>query len=611
MHATPALAPAQSPAAPQYASSVDGSTHAPPHATSGGAHEASHAPWVQISPAPQLAPASLPVQSPLAPQWSRSVSGSTHVPPHATSPLWHDSSHRPAPLQISPAAHATPASLPVQSPLAPQWSRSVSGSMHVPSHAKSPLWHDSSHRPAPLQISPAAHATPASLPVQSPLAPQWSRSVSGSTHVPPHATSPLWHDSSHRPAPLQISPAAHATPASLPVQSPLAPQWSRSVSGSTHVPPHATSPLWHDSSHRPAPLQISPAAHATPASLPVQSPLAPQWSRSVSGSTHVPPHATSPLWHDSSHRPAPLQISPAAHATPASLPVQSPLAPQWSRSVSGSTHVPPHATSPLWHDSSHRPAPLQISPSAHASPASLPSQSPLAPQWSRSVSGSMHVPSHATSPLWHDSSHRPAPLQISPSAHATPASLPVQSPLAPQWSRSVSGSMHVLSHATSPLWHDSSHRPAPLQISPAAHVTPASLPVQSPLAPQWSRSVSGSMHVPSHATSPRWHDTAHSPAPSQSCPSSQETSHAPQWAASVARSAHTSPHNVCPVPHRGAPPLVSPGESLEQAARKKVRPRRKKIRTWGMVNLDGEPRLRRSNQGRNGRFRWTRTRDST
>jgi hypothetical protein len=65
----------------------------------------------------------------------------------------------------------------------------------------SPDWQESSQSPAPLQISPSAHAVPHT--------PQFALSVSVSTHVPLQSVRPVWQLNSHTPAPLQISPSAH------------------------------------------------------------------------------------------------------------------------------------------------------------------------------------------------------------------------------------------------------------------------------------------------------------------------------------------------------------------------------------------------------------------
>lgn len=78
------------------------------------------------------------------------------------------------------------------------------------------------HAPA-LHTSPAAQATPAFAPRQSPEAPQKRGDVAGSTHCPPQDTSPEAQLAPQAP-PLQTSPLGHVVPALAPVQSPEAPQ---------------------------------------------------------------------------------------------------------------------------------------------------------------------------------------------------------------------------------------------------------------------------------------------------------------------------------------------------------------------------------------------------
>jgi hypothetical protein len=155
-----------------------------------------------------------------------------------------------------------------------------------------------------------------------------------------------------------------------------------------------------------------------------------------------------------------------------------------------------HSIIPSWQESSHAPAPLQMNPSSQAVPSSDPEQSPEAPQYERSVKGSMQVPLHSISPFWHESSHVPAPLQMNPSWQVTPSLAPEQSPEAPQCVRSVRGSMHFPSQFINPDWQDSSHVPAPLQINPSSQAVPAFSSSQLPEAPQYVRSVRGSMQAP-------------------------------------------------------------------------------------------------------------------
>jgi hypothetical protein len=176
-----------------------------------------------------------------------------------------------------------------------------------------------------LQTWPVAHAAPPTPPpVPHPtVAPQWPRSLDGSTHAPPQFTCEPGHETEHAPA-LQTCPVAHAVPAAPPLtpHPVVAPQWVRSLAGSTHLPAQFTCPPGHDTEHVP-PLQTSPTAHVIPAFAPRQSALAPQNFRSVTGSTQVPPQLSCVPGQDTAHVPA-LQTCPLAHAAPAAPP----LAPQ-------------------------------------------------------------------------------------------------------------------------------------------------------------------------------------------------------------------------------------------------------------------------------------------
>jgi hypothetical protein len=80
------------------------------------------------------------------------------------------------------------------------------------------------------------------------------------------------------------------------VQSPVAPQYTGSVRGLTHVLLQSMRPAWHVSRQLP-PLQMYPALQMLPELAPWQFDVAPQNRLFVFGSTHVPPHARRPGEH--------------------------------------------------------------------------------------------------------------------------------------------------------------------------------------------------------------------------------------------------------------------------------------------------------------------------
>ena len=163
------------------------------------------------------------------------------------------------------------------------------------------------------------------------MAPQWALLVAGSTQVPPQSTRPAWQV---RPqVPLEHTfPAAQTAPALPPWQSPVAPQWALLVDGSTQVPPQLTRPAWQV---RPqVPLEHTfPAAQTAPALPPWQSPVAPQWTLLVAGSTQAPPQSTRPAWQVRPQVPT-RHICPATQTTAQS--------PQWAGSFVRSLHRFPH-----------------------------------------------------------------------------------------------------------------------------------------------------------------------------------------------------------------------------------------------------------------------------
>lgn len=177
----------------------------------------------------QIAP---PVQSADAPQRFRSVEVSTQRPPQAMSPprqVVAAEPHAPA-LQTSPAPHVAP---PVQSAAAPQCAGSFLASTQLPAQTANPAGHESAQVPA-AHTAPAAQSTP-SLHV---VAPQRLRSIEGSTHRPPHASWPAGHSTRHVP-PVQTCPESHHLP---PVQSDAIPHAQEVVCGSMHQFQHMTCP---------------------------------------------------------------------------------------------------------------------------------------------------------------------------------------------------------------------------------------------------------------------------------------------------------------------------------------------------------------------------------
>jgi hypothetical protein len=312
--------------APQLFTSVCGSTQNAPQFVSPDGQLYWHAPPVQICPERQTL-AQLP-------QLARSVVRFTQVPLQAVRPLWQLS-------EQTPLEHTSPAGQTVEQ--LPQWVLSVSRLAQVELHAVSPVGQLTEQTPAE-QTSPEPQAEPAVTPVHAPEAPQYARSVIGSTQAPLQSTRPLWQLSVQAPL-VQTSPAPQAVPAAVPVHTPDAPQCARSVAGSTQEPPQFTCALWQLTAQAPL-LQTSPDAQAVPALEPVHAPDAPQCRRSLFGSTQVPLQATIPLAQLSAQEP-PLQTSPEAQVVPAFVPEQSPAAPQCDRSVIGSTHAPPQRALPL------------------------------------------------------------------------------------------------------------------------------------------------------------------------------------------------------------------------------------------------------------------------
>jgi hypothetical protein len=231
------------------------------------------------------------------------VSGSTQLAPQRTSPAGHAAGVQAPFAHTSLAAQAAP---PVQSAAAPQWAGSTRGSTQLAPHVARPGAQESAQLP-PEHTWPAPHVTP----VVQLVAPHHARSVDGSTHLPPQASWPAGHDSWQTPA-TQTCPPAQIVPAVAPLHPAPAPQKLRSVSGSTHLPPHASWPAGH-----PAPLQLPlaqvwPAPHTAP---PAHVADTPQWFGSTIGSTHAPPHVARFGAQESAQLP-PEQTWPAPHRRP-------------------------------------------------------------------------------------------------------------------------------------------------------------------------------------------------------------------------------------------------------------------------------------------------------
>jgi hypothetical protein len=182
--AVPALEPEQAPLAPQWVASVRGSTHALPQTSRPDWQVSAHAPFVHTWPTVHAVPALAPEQSPLAPQWVASVRGFTHVPPHTRRPAWQGRAHAPF-VHTWPTVHAVPALAPVQSPLAPQWVGLVRGSTQAPLQARRPDWQVEMHAPFE-QCIPTSQELP--------QAPQLRLSIFSSTQTPPQVRNPPSHE---------------------------------------------------------------------------------------------------------------------------------------------------------------------------------------------------------------------------------------------------------------------------------------------------------------------------------------------------------------------------------------------------------------------------------
>jgi hypothetical protein len=559
------------PQAPQLALSVLLSLHTPLQFTCVPGHETEQTPALQTLPLAQLVPAvPLPTPQPaVAPQCVRSVAGSTHTPPQFTCPPGHETEHTLA-LHTLPLAQVAPALPPVmpQPAVAPQWVRSVTGSTQTPPQFTCPPGHDTEHAPE-LHTLPLAQLVPA-LPTPSPqpvVAPQCVRSLEGSTQTPPQLTCVPGHETEQRPE-LQTFPLAQVAPA-VPPERPqpvVAPQCVRSLVGSTHTPPQLTCEPGHETEQEPE-LHTLPLGQVAPA-LPPERPqpvVAPQCVRSLVGSTHTPPQLTCEPGHETEHAPE-LQTLPLAHVAPAvptPLMPQPVVAPQCVRSVTGSTQTPPQFTCVPGHETEHVPE-LHTLPLAHAVPALPPAvpQPAVAPQCVRSVEGFTQTPPQLTCEPGHETEHVPE-LHTLPLAHAVPALPPLipQPLVAPQCVRSVVGSTHTPPQLTCEPGHETEQEPE-LQTLPLGQLVPAlpAPPMPQPVvAPQWVRSLVGSTHTPPQLTCEPGHETEQEPelqtlplaqvAPAVPAPPMPQPAVAPQWLRSVVGSTQTPPQFTCDPAH--------------------------------------------------------------
>jgi len=160
-----------------------------------------------------------------------------HCPLHS---FWPGAqAHWLSPLDAVGGRHCSP---PVQSML----EQHALAPMHCPLHTRPPLGHW--HIPI-TQDAPVAHVTPALAPWQLVVAPQNCVLLDGSTHTTTplalaHCTSVPGHDAWQCPSRQLLFPR-HCSPTLGPVQSPVAPQNTGSVSGSTQVPLQGSFPERH------------------------------------------------------------------------------------------------------------------------------------------------------------------------------------------------------------------------------------------------------------------------------------------------------------------------------------------------------------------------------
>jgi hypothetical protein len=238
-------------------------------------HETEQVPELQTLPAAQIAPALTPVTQPVvAPQWLRSVRGSTQTPPQLTWEPGHETEQVPE-LQTLPAAQIAPALSPVTQPVvAPQWLRSVRGSTQTPPQFTCDPAHVTLHL-LPLQTCPDGHLVP--------QAPQLLLSVVTSRQTPLQLIVEALQETLHA-LPLQTCPDAHLMP--------QPPQLALSVVMSRQTPAQLVVPVPQETLHLLV-LQTCPAAHGVA--------QAPQLALSVVVSRQTPPQLVVPAPHVTEH----------------------------------------------------------------------------------------------------------------------------------------------------------------------------------------------------------------------------------------------------------------------------------------------------------------------
>ena len=175
---------------PQFESSLEVSTHAPPQSVSEPAQLESHVPSEQTSPLAHAVPH--------APQWLASLLVSVHAPAQSVSPVGQPQL---PPRQSSSGRHAKSH--------APQWASSLPTSTHPPPQSVSPDPQDPAHAPLE-QTSPLAHAVP--------HAPQFIGSLSVTTQTSPQSVSPSPQVGVGPPStsPPSMSPPPSKSPPSMP-----------------------------------------------------------------------------------------------------------------------------------------------------------------------------------------------------------------------------------------------------------------------------------------------------------------------------------------------------------------------------------------------------------
>jgi hypothetical protein len=302
----------------------------------------------------------------------------------------------------------------------------------------------------------------------------------------------------------QTVPPWHGAPWDV-VQSPLAPQNELFVLGSMQLLPgppsgfgQSSRPVVHVCTQPPSWQTVTPWVHVCPglpaSPLFVQVPEAPQYVLSVCGMMQVPLHATCPAMHEIAQPPS-VHFSPLGQVCPSlTMPVQSPCAPQNWLSDVGSTQWlvgVGQMICPIGHETAQPPSRHTgvADPGVQTVPTKPPSlpQLPVAPQKLLLLFGSMHTAMfggpQGTWPGEQLGSHTPF-VQTYSGGHFWPCSRSWQSPEAPQWVRSVFGSMHVLPHLRSGATHVIEHLPAE-QTSPGGQVAPwLATPTHGACAPQ-------------------------------------------------------------------------------------------------------------------------------